>query len=395
MTVLSVGTVILGILKWVLLVVLAVILALLIVLLACPVTYQADGQKEGEKINARVKAAYLFGLLRFRLLYDRQSGKGAVWSLRIAGHALAGNEPENPKKKKRRTKGHGRQKKAALSKKEQQYRRHSELEIEPAPETQTEPVMEAQTETVPAPETETTAKTAADTAAETTARTTTETAAETAARTTTETAAETAERETSSAEKTGETRKKKREKSARKKHRKTFQEIIGDVQDAVLAAIDWFWDLVDKILDAPDRIEEIWEEKTAPIRRYKQMWDDYPEKEKTYREVKWFVIHLIKPLLPRQLQMDLLVGTGDPYSSAQILGYGSALLTRWMPRQTPRRYIQLDADFENKVADFTAALKGHFTLGHIAFIVVTAWCHKRTRRLIKTIAHLIKESKRS
>lgn len=69
------GGIILGLLRgigWIILILLLVFLALLVIVLFDPITYRICGEKTEDSLHGVVKVNWLFGLIRFRLTYEKE-----------------------------------------------------------------------------------------------------------------------------------------------------------------------------------------------------------------------------------------------------------------------------------------------------------------------------------
>lgn len=192
-------------------------------------------------------------------------------------------------------------------------------------------------------------------------------------------------------EKAREKQRKKEEALARKNApKKSLSEVIDEKIDQVFDFIDKIFDTIDMILDAPDVIEE----KLEPFMKYKDMFDEYPDKDKTVMALLRVLKKTLKPLVPKGCQIDALFGTGDPYTTARILGIYLTAAPLLFPGQSKKRYLNIQTDMQEKVIEADAALKGHFNIGSIIGPVLGAPFNKYIFRLIKFAYKLYKQSKK-
>ena len=418
---LSVGTVVLSVLKWILLIVMWIVigvvglaLVLLAILLFCPLGYHADASKEGKDIQAQAKAAWLFHLLRAKVSYK---DKKLVWSVKLGPKQLAGSEAaekKKPRKKKEeRFFKHGSLEEEDLDNREEKAEQkdqpgsylqpdqaaepeplqpeiRSEQEVLPRTEPEPEPELHSHVEAVPGKENPLQAARRIVANAQ---KNLEQKAADRKKR------SEKRQEERLLKEKKTKERKgtrKEAPKAGPKKDRKTLADLADKVLDLSDRGLDLALDFIDRLLDAPDTIEDFIAEKTKPIRPYLDAWQSFPDKEATGRDLMTLVRRILKALFFKHIQADAVFGTGDPYWTGRILGYYDFLSPLLFPKQTRRDYISLEGDFESKVIDFTLTGNGHFCLWTLlVWPALRALASKRVRLLIKTVKGLVKQKKQS
>ncbi len=192
-------------------------------------------------------------------------------------------------------------------------------------------------------------------------------------------------------EKAKEKQRRKEEALAKKNApKKSLSEVIDEKIDLVFDFMDAIFDTIDKILDTPDMIEE----KLEPVMKYKDMFDEYPDKDKTIRALLRVLGRVLKPFVPKGCQIDALLGTGDPYLTARIYGIYLTLSPLLLPGQSKKRYLNIQTDMQEKVIEADAALKGRFNIGSIIGPVLGAPFNKYIFRLLKFAFKLYKQSKK-
>ncbi|MDI9508814.1 MAG: DUF2953 domain-containing protein [Clostridiales bacterium] len=97
------------------------------------------------------------------------------------------------------------------------------------------------------------------------------------------------------------------------------------------------------------------------------------------------LIKLLKHLLPRKLESNLIFGTGDPCSTGQALG-GFALLYSFYGDK-----LQITPDFENKVFKGKHYARGRIRIWTLLIIIIKLLLDKRFKEL-KTNFQLLKEA---
>lgn len=86
---------------------------------------------------------------------------------------------------------------------------------------------------------------------------------------------------------------------------------------------------------------------------------------------------LIKKLIPGKIKATLLVGTGDPASTGNILAIHGILYP------LIGNHVVITPDFENKIVEGDFLVKGKITLFRILITALRIYFHKDIRRLIK------------
>ncbi len=84
---------------------------------------------------------------------------------------------------------------------------------------------------------------------------------------------------------------------------------------------------------------------------------------------------LLKHLMPTELNLQLLFGTGDPCSTGQALGVLSILYSLY------GQHIEITPDFENEVVEGKLDAKGRIRLFTVIMIVIKLICDKKFKRL--------------
>jgi len=396
MMALSVLSVIGIVLKWILFVILgilALVLVILLIILFDPFFYKLKGNKDKENIEAHARVFWLFHLIRVEVDFQ---DKKLVWKVKAAWKQIAGSDMVSDKD-------------------DVDWREHGDLEIEPLdsesifdaeageplgeekalPEPARKPKSEeAELLSTLTEEWKERIRMAED---ETYAREQREKAREAKRREKAEKAAE-KQRKKDAAER--EKLRKEREKEAARKaaleNGESGDPNLSDRIDAGIGKLgdlyEKVWDIVDAILDAPDRIEEILEEKLGPVEKYKRMYDRYPRKSETVNAVLKLLGDILRHLVPKRYQIDLHFGSGDPYATAKLIGIWYAIAPTIFPKQTKRRRIEIDTELEEKVLDFNADVRGHFSLATLLVgPILAALCNRDIRRLIRFVLKLKKK----
>ena len=86
---------------------------------------------------------------------------------------------------------------------------------------------------------------------------------------------------------------------------------------------------------------------------------------------------IVKHILPNKLKGDILYGGGDPYKTGQALCYLGILYGVY------GKHIDIKADFEKKVLNFSLSGKGYIQLGRIVIIVLPLLWNTEFKETIK------------
>ncbi len=396
MMALSVLSVIGIVLKWILFVILGIIgLVLLIVLIVLfdPFFYKLKGNKKDKQIEAHARVFYLFHLVRVEVDFV---DKKLVWKVKVAWKQIAGSDMVSEKD-------------------DESYRQHGDLEIESADGESISGLQAGEElgerEALPAPENKPKSEEAQllSTLTEEWKERIRMAEDETYAREQREKAKEQKQRE--KAEKVAEKQRKKdaaakeklkaeREKEAARKAAladgESGEANLSDRIDAgigkLLDLYEKIWDIVDAILDAPDKIEETLEEKLGPIEKYMRIYDRYPRKSETLNAVFKLLGDILRHLVPKRYQIYLHFGSGDPFGTAKLIGIWYAVAPTVFPKQTRTRRIEIDTEMEEKILDFDADLRGRFSIASLLLgPIIVALCNRDIRRLIRFALKLKKK----
>lgn len=103
----------------------------------------------------------------------------------------------------------------------------------------------------------------------------------------------------------------------------------------------------------------------------------YKSMEPAFKAVKKALIGILKHIKPRKLRLTLHYGADDPADTANALAIYSMIYPFY------RKKIHFEADFEKKIIEGNAYIKGHFQLCVLAFYALRAYLNKHVRKMIK------------
>ncbi len=99
--------------------------------------------------------------------------------------------------------------------------------------------------------------------------------------------------------------------------------------------------------------------------------------------VKRKLIKVIKMILPDKIDVDLLLGTGDPAQTAQLMGAYGALYPILYKK------VRFIPDFESGVVESKAHIRGHITVFTIVFSAAVCYFNKDVRKTIRRFKKII------
>ena len=88
-------------------------------------------------------------------------------------------------------------------------------------------------------------------------------------------------------------------------------------------------------------------------------------------------------ILPDKCDISLLLGTGDPAQTAEIMGAYGALYPYLYKK------VRFEPDFERKVVMTDAHIKGHITLFTIVYSAAVCYFNKDVKKTIKRFKKII------
>ncbi len=99
--------------------------------------------------------------------------------------------------------------------------------------------------------------------------------------------------------------------------------------------------------------------------------------KRAYNFCKYKIKKLLKHTLPRQWDLNAVVGFDDPSTTGNILVYSSMLYP------FIAKHIHIKGDFENERIEAELKFKGHITVFSILWIGITVYFNKDIKKLIK------------
>lgn len=111
---------------------------------------------------------------------------------------------------------------------------------------------------------------------------------------------------------------------------------------------------------------------------YKDLWDR-PQGRAAVSNVRSQAVYLLKRIRPSMIEGDLVIGTGDPATTGEMLGAIGAIYG-FLPQK-----LQITPDFEEKRLEGNLHIKGKIRLIHLLVIAVKIISDKNVRYVVKKI----------
>lgn len=111
---------------------------------------------------------------------------------------------------------------------------------------------------------------------------------------------------------------------------------------------------------------------------YKGLWDE-PKGKAAVKHVKDQSAYLLKKIKPSRIEGNVVMGTGDPATTGQIIG-AIAAVYGFFPEK-----LHIVPDFEEKKLEGNLHVKGKLRLIHAAVITVRLIADRNVRYIIKKI----------
>ena len=364
---LSVLSVIWLVLKWILLIVagiLGLVIVILLIVLLMPLSYRIEAdrkefpdasEEEKEKLilkgtlEAHVRVYWFLRLIQIKLDFAE---KKLSWSAKVAWKKLAGSEEETseeiPEETEELTEPEPGTEKETVSKPEPEKK--EEIVFKPEPEKKEEivskPEPEKKEEIVSKPKPE---------------------------------------------KKEEIVSKPKPEKPTAEPEAEPPEEVNGPAKvDLILDQVD---QIIDKLSDMPEKVEETIDKKLEPVIAFWNKLDRFSDKDKALKAVLKLVKREITPILPKRVKADIDWGIGDPYLTSKIDGYRVMLAAFLFPKYNRRRTFNSYPDLMNRRIEFSISMSDWFLLGGFIPPIIAALLNIHIWHLIKFVKNLKSQEK--
>ncbi len=169
----------------------------------------------------------------------------------------------------------------------------------------------------------------------------------------------------------------------------TDSDIESETEEEPKTFLDVLWNIIDTIDNILKTPLNVFEKIRYTISRVCDKIDMIKSTlendifKRAFELVKKKLIKIIKMILPDKYDIDLLLGTGDPAQTAEIMaGYGA--LYPYLYRK-----VRFEPDFERKVVMTDAHIKGHITLFTIVYSAAVCYFNKDVKKTIKRFKKII------
>ncbi len=176
---------------------------------------------------------------------------------------------------------------------------------------------------------------------------------------------------------------------------KTEDEIKEDKQDDIYenedkSFLDVIWkviDTIENIIETPQNVFEKIQYTTSRVCGKISMVKTTLENDifkRAFSLVKSKLLRIIKMILPDKMDVDLVLGTGDPAATAELMSVYGIMY--------PLLYnkVRFEPDFEGKVLCSEGHIKGHITLFVIVYSVAVCYFNKDVKKVIRRFKKIIK-----
>ena len=111
---------------------------------------------------------------------------------------------------------------------------------------------------------------------------------------------------------------------------------------------------------------------------YKALWDR-PEGQAAVKNVLGQIWYLLKKIKPSKIEGDVIIGTGDPATTGQVIGAVAALYG-FLPDK-----LHITPDFEEKRYEGNLHMKGKLRLIHVVIAALKLIADKNFRYVVKKV----------
>ena len=169
------------------------------------------------------------------------------------------------------------------------------------------------------------------------------------------------------------------------------EEVNGPAKvDLILDQVD---QIIDKLSDMPEKVEETIDKKLEPVIAFWNKLDRFSDKDKALKAVLKLVKREITPILPKRVKADIDWGIGDPYLTSKIDGYRVMLAAFLFPKYNRRRTFNSYPDLMNRRIEFSISMSDWFLLGGFIPPIIAALLNIHIWHLIKFVKNLKSQEK--
>ena len=170
----------------------------------------------------------------------------------------------------------------------------------------------------------------------------------------------------------------------------TENESDGEASDEPKSFLDVLWNIIDKVTNILETPQNVFEKIQYTISRVCgkiSMIKTTIENDifkRAFGLVKRKLLRIIKMVLPDKCNIRLGLGTGDPAQTAELVGIFGAMYPFLFNK------VSFEPDFDEKVIEMDAHLKGHITVFTIVYSAAVCFFNKDVKKVIRRFKKILR-----
>ena len=163
-----------------------------------------------------------------------------------------------------------------------------------------------------------------------------------------------------------------------------------EASDEPRSFLDVLWNIIDKVANILETPQNVFEKIQYTISRVCgkiSMIKTTVENDifkRAFDLVKRKLLRIIKMILPDKCNIRLGLGTGDPAQTAELVGIFGAMYPFLFNK------VSFEPDFDEKVIEMDAHLKGHITVFTIVYSAAVCFFNKDVKKVIRRFKKILK-----
>jgi hypothetical protein len=170
----------------------------------------------------------------------------------------------------------------------------------------------------------------------------------------------------------------------------TENESDREASDEPKSFLDVLWNIIDKVTNILETPQNVFEKIQYTISRVCgkiSMIKTTIENDifkRAFGLVKRKLLRIIKMILPDKCNIRLGLGTGDPAQTAELVGIFGAMYPFLFNK------VSFEPDFDEKVIEMDAHLKGHITVFTIVYSAAVCFFNKDVKKVIRRFKKILR-----
>lgn len=163
-------------------------------------------------------------------------------------------------------------------------------------------------------------------------------------------------------------------------------EVEEEEDKALIEIIQDIFDKIESILKTPQNVLKKMQYTISRVCGKIKMIKTTLESDifkRAFELVKGKLIKVLKMILPDKYKAEILLGLGDPATTAELMGAYGVLYTVTLDR------VILQPDFERQVVMVKADVKGHITVFTLLYCVLVCYFNKDVKKVIRRIKKIL------